>query len=63
MIGLSKIEWGLVAGSLGVVGILTSIPIGRMVDRLDRGTGILISYAVRPLCIIVFVYSGGFIQV
>jgi MFS family permease len=63
VIGLSKIEWGLVAGVLGVVGIFTRIPIGRMVDKLDRRTSILISYAVRPLCIIAFVSSGGFIQV
>lgn len=63
VIGLSKVEWGLVAGALGVVGIFTRIPIGRMVDRLGRRMSILVSYAVRPLCILAFAFSGGFLQV
>jgi MFS family permease len=63
MIGLSKIEWGLIAGGLGVIGIFTRIPIGRMVDRLSRKKSLLMSYAIRPLWVLAFAFSGNFLQV
>lgn len=60
LIGLSKVEWGLVAGGTGLVGLLTRIPIGRTVDKLSRRTSLLISYAVRPIFILAFTISRGF---
>jgi len=60
LIGLSKVQWGLVAGGMGVVGILTRIPIGWMIDRLSRKLCILISYATRPLFILAFTLSTNF---
>ena len=62
-IRLSKIQWGLVSGGIGVVGILTRIPIGRMIDRLSRRTSILMSYATRPFLILGFTGSNTFPQV
>jgi MFS family permease len=63
MLGLSKVEWGLVAGGIGFVGILTRIPVGRMVDRLSRRTSLLVSYTVRPLFILAFTFSTSFLMV
>jgi len=63
IIGLSKVEWGLVAGGMGVVGILTRIPIGRMIDRFSRKMCIFLSYATRPVVILAFAQSTTFLQV
>ncbi len=63
LIGLSKVEWGVVAGGMGVVGILTRIPIGLMIDRFSRKLCILMSYATRPFFILAFTLATGFPQV
>lgn len=63
LIGLSKAQWGLVAGGMGVVAILTRIPIGWMIDRFSRKLCIFISYATRPLFIVGFALSTNFHQV
>jgi MFS family permease len=63
LIGLSKAEWGLVSGARGVVGILTRIPTGGIIDRLSRKSCILVSYATRPVFIVLFALSGNFQQV
>lgn len=63
LIGLSKTQWGLVAGGMGVVGIFTKIPMGWMIDRFSRKLCIFISYATRPMFIIAFALSTSFHQV
>lgn len=63
VIGLSKAQWGLVAGGMGVVGIMTRIPTGLMIDRLSRKLCIFVSYATRPLLIIAFTLAANFPQV
>jgi len=63
VIGLSKAQWGLVAGGMGVVGILTRIPTGWIIDRFSRKLCIFISYATRPIFIIGFALSTNFPQV
>lgn len=63
LIGLSKMEWGLVAGAMGAIGIVTRIPIGRMIDRFSRKLCIVVSYATRPLIILAFTQSTTFLQV
>jgi len=63
LIGLSKAQWGLVAGGMGVMGIATRIPLGRMIDRFGRKLSIFISYATRPLFIIAFTLATSFPQV
>ncbi len=61
-IGLSKSQWGLVAGGMGVVGILTRIPTGLMVDRFSRKMSIFVSYATRPMFIVAFTLAVDFPQ-
>jgi MFS family permease len=63
VIGLSKAQWGLVAGGMGVVGIMTRIPTGLMIDRLSRKLCILVSYTTRPILIIAFTLAVNFPQV
>jgi MFS family permease len=63
VIGLSTAQWGLVVGGMGVVGILTRLPIGRMIDRFGRKISLLLSYSIRPLFILVFTVATGFRQV
>lgn len=63
VIGLSKVQWGIVAGGMGMVGIVTRIPIGLMIDRFSRKLCILISYATRPLLILAFTLATNFPQV
>ncbi len=63
VIGLSTAQWGLVVGGMGVVGILTRLPTGRLIDRFGRRISLLLSYAVRPLFILVFTIATGFRQV
>jgi len=63
VIGLSTAQWGLVVGGMGVVGILTRLPTGRMIDRFGRRISLLLSYTVRPLFILVFTVATGFRQV
>jgi len=63
IIGISKPQWGLVHGAMGVIGILTRIPIGRTIDRLSRKLSILVSYATRPIFIVAFALSKNFQQV
>ena len=62
VIGLSTAEWGLVAGGMGVVGTLTRLPTGRMIDRFGRRISLLLSYSVRPLFILAFTAATGFRQ-
>jgi len=62
VIGLSTAEWGLVSGGMGVMGILTRLPTGRMIDRFGRRISLLLSYSVRPLFILVFTVATGFRQ-
>ena len=63
VIGLSTAQWGLVVGGMGVVGILTRLPTGRMIDRFGRRISLLLSYTVRPFFILVFTIATGFRQV
>lgn len=63
VIGLSKAQWGLVAGGMGVVGILTRIPTGLIIDRLSRKLSIFASYAIRPIFIVAFTLAANFPQV
>jgi len=63
VIGLSKAQWGLVAGGMGVVGILTRIPMGWIIDRFSRKLCIFISYVTRPFFIVGFALSANFPQV
>lgn len=63
IIGLSTMQWGLVAGGIGVVGILTRIPIGWMVDRFSRKMCIFVSYALRPVFILAFTLATNFSSV
>jgi len=63
VIGLSKVQWGIVAGGMGMVGIVTRIPIGLMIDRFSRKLCILMSYATRPILILVFTIATNFPQV
>jgi MFS family permease len=63
VIGLSTAQWGLVVGGMGVVGILTRLPTGRLIDRFGRRISLLLSYAIRPLFILVFTIATGFRQV
>ena len=60
LIGLSKMEWGFVAGGIGLVSLLTRVPIGRVVDKLSRRSSLLISYSIRPIFILAFACSRGF---
>ncbi len=63
VIGLSMAEWGLISGGMGVVGILTRLPTGRMIDRFGRRISLLLSYSVRPFFILAFTAATGFRQV
>ena len=63
VIGLSTAQWGLVVGGMGVVGILTRLPTGRMIDRFGRKISLLLSYSIRPFFILVFTVLTGFMQV
>ena len=63
IIGISKAQWGLVAGGMGVVGILTRIPTGLLIDRFSRKMCIFASYAIRPIFIIAFTIAVNFPQV
>ena len=63
VIGLSKSQWGLIQGVMGVVGILTRIPVGRIIDKFSRKASILISYATCPMFILAFALSKNFQQV
>jgi MFS family permease len=63
VIGLSTSEWGLVVGGIGVVGILTRLPTGRMIDRFGRRISLLLSYAARPFFLVLFTLATGFRQV
>jgi MFS family permease len=63
IIGLSTAQWGLVAGGIGAIGILTRLPTGRLIDRFGRKISILLSYAIRPVFIIAFTLAPGFSQV
>lgn len=63
VIGLSKAQWGLVAGGMGVVGILTRIPTGLLIDRLSRKICILASYVFSPFFIVAFTLAANFHQV
>ena len=63
VIGLSTAQWGLVVGGMGVVGILTRLPTGRMIDRFGRKISLLLSYSIRPFFILVFTVATGFRQV
>ncbi len=63
IIGLSKAQWGLVAGGIGVIGILTRIPTGLMIDRLSRKMCIFASYIISPFFIVAFTLAMNFPQV
>jgi MFS family permease len=63
VVGLSTSEWGLVVGGIGVVGILTRLPTGHMIDRFGRRVSLLFSYAARPFFLVVFTLATGFRQV
>lgn len=63
VIGLSMAQWGLVAGGIGAIGILTRLPTGRLIDRFGRKISILLSYAIRPVFITAFTLATGFSQV
>jgi MFS family permease len=63
VIGLSKVQWGIVAGGMGLVGIVTRIPIGLIIDRFSRKLCILISYATRPILILAFTVATNFPQI
>jgi MFS family permease len=62
-IGLSKTQWGIITGARGVVGMLTRIPTGGIIDRFSRKLCIFISYATRPIFTIAFALSKNFEQV
>jgi len=63
VIGLSMSQWGLIAGGIGAVGILTRLPTGRLIDRFGRKISVLLSYAIRPVFIAAFTLATGFSQV
>ena len=63
VIGLSTAQWGLVAGGIGAMGILTRLPTGRLIDRFGRKISVLLSYAIRPVFIVAFTLATGFSQV
>ena len=63
VIGLSTAQWGLVAGGIGAMGILTRLPTGRLIDRFGRKISVLLSYAIRPVFITAFTLATGFSQV
>ena len=63
VIGLSTAQWGLVAGGIGAIGILTRLPTGRLIDRFGRKISVLLSYAIRPVFITAFTLATGFSQV
>jgi len=63
VIGLSTAQWGLVAGGIGAMGILTRLPTGRLIDRFGRKISVLLSYAIRPIFITALTLATGFSQV
>ncbi|MBA7613445.1 hypothetical protein ES703_20694 [subsurface metagenome] len=63
IIGLSTAQWGIVAGGIGMMGILTRLPTGLLIDRFGRKISILLSYAIRPIFIVAFTLTTGFSQV
>jgi DHA1 family multidrug resistance protein-like MFS transporter len=63
VIGLSTAQWGLVAGGIGAMGILTRLPTGRLIDRFGRKISVLLSYAIRPVFVVAFTLATGFSQV
>ena len=59
VLGITKIQWGLLNSVFLPVTILIGIPAGKLVDKTPRRHNLLIAYTFSALVSIVFTYSTG----
>jgi len=60
VIGIGVVEWGLVGSSYAVLGILLGVPLGKLVDRIGKWKGMLLSFIFSVPFLIFMTKARGF---
>ena len=60
VIGVSAVEWGLVGSSYMLLGLFLGVPLGKLVDRVGRWRGMLLSFLFSVPFLVFMRGAGGF---
>lgn len=60
IIGISPVGWGLVASSYMVLGLFLGVPLGKLVDKVGRWNGMLLSFLFSIPFLVLMTWAGSF---